>query len=69
MKQALAAKKDGVHGVFIASLATETNTFAPFPTGLAGFGEYGVVKDALLREGSALGKPMPTSTNVEAMAR
>ena len=44
--------------VFIASLATETNTFAPFPTGMAGFEEYGVVKDASVREGSALGKPM-----------
>ncbi len=27
---------------FIAHLATETNTFAPAPTGLGGFEEYGI---------------------------
>jgi microcystin degradation protein MlrC len=32
--------------VFIAGLATETNTFAPFPTGWAGFEENGIVRDA-----------------------
>lgn len=31
--------------VFIASLATETNTFAPFPTSMADFEEYGVRRD------------------------
>ncbi len=41
--------------IFIASLATETNTFAPFPTGMAGFEEYGVVRDASLRDGPLSG--------------
>lgn len=31
---------------FIASLATETNTFAPFPTGWAGYREYAIRRDA-----------------------
>ena len=30
--------------VFTATLATETNTFAPMPTGLAGFKERGYYK-------------------------
>ncbi|MGH8031079.1 MAG: M81 family metallopeptidase [Luteimonas sp.] len=37
--------------VFIASLATETNTFAPFPTGISGFEEYGIVRDAARAQG------------------
>ena len=32
--------------VFIAQLATETNTFAPFPTGALAVAEYGPVRDA-----------------------
>jgi microcystin degradation protein MlrC len=39
--------------IFIASLATETNTFAPFPTGRSGFEEYGIT-----REGSAMDGPL-----------
>lgn len=39
--------------VFIAALCTETNTFAPFPTGRTGFEEYGIV-----RTGSTNGGPM-----------
>lgn len=35
--------------VFIASLATETNSFAPFPTGRAAYEENGVVRDASRR--------------------
>lgn len=31
--------------VFIASLATETNSFAPFPTGRAGFEAFGIVRN------------------------
>jgi microcystin degradation protein MlrC len=32
--------------VFIASLATETNTFAPFPSGHQAYAEYGITKTA-----------------------
>lgn len=38
--------------VFIAALFTETNTFAPFPTGRTGFEEYGIT-----RGGSTEGGP------------
>lgn len=31
--------------VFIAALSTETNSFAPFPTGWSGFAEYGIDRD------------------------
>jgi microcystin degradation protein MlrC len=41
--------------VFIASLATETNTFAPFPTAMAGFEEYGLGKDATSTDGPLSG--------------
>ena len=43
--------------VFIASLATETNTFAPFPTGRSAFAAGGVVRDAS-RGGSAYASPV-----------
>ncbi len=39
--------------IFIAALATETNTFAPFPTGRSGFEEYGVN-----RQGSSANGPL-----------
>ena len=32
--------------IFMAALATETNTFAPFPTGMGAFTEFGLVRDA-----------------------
>jgi microcystin degradation protein MlrC len=35
--------------VFMACLATETNTFAPFPTGLSAFEQDGIVRDGSLR--------------------
>lgn len=40
--------------VFIASLATETNTFAPFPTGRTAFEENGISRDAS-RAGASIG--------------
>jgi microcystin degradation protein MlrC len=39
--------------IFIAALATETNTFAPFPTGRSGFEEY-----RISREGSRMDGPL-----------
>ncbi len=39
--------------IFVAALATETNTFAPFPTGRSGFEEYGIT-----RHGSAMDGPL-----------
>jgi microcystin degradation protein MlrC len=36
--------------VFIAGLITETNSFAPFPTGWSGFKEFGIYRDVSLRE-------------------
>ncbi len=44
--------------LFIAGLATETNTFAPFPTGLAGFAEYGLTKTASHNRGAVLSGPL-----------
>lgn len=43
--------------IFIASLATETNTFAPFPTGRAAFEQHGVAKSAA-KVDSALSGPL-----------
>jgi hypothetical protein len=37
--------------VFTATLATETNTFAPMPTGLASYREVGLRSRALARGG------------------
>ncbi|HEV2567974.1 M81 family metallopeptidase [Sphingomonas sp.] len=37
--------------IFLSALATETNTFAPFPTGWRGFEEYGVKRGADLLTG------------------
>jgi microcystin degradation protein MlrC len=45
--------------IFIAALFTETNTFAPFPTGRTGFEEYGIV-----RTGSTEGGPMALGMGV-----
>ena len=45
--------------IFIAALCTETNTFAPFPTGRTGFEEYGIN-----REGSISGGPMSIGMGV-----
>lgn len=45
--------------IFIAALFTETNTFAPFPTGRTGFEEYGIN-----REGSTSGGPMALGMGV-----
>ena len=39
--------------LFVAALATETNTFAPFPTGRSGFEEYGIT-----RHGSSMDGPL-----------
>ncbi|HWE47884.1 MAG TPA: M81 family metallopeptidase [Caulobacteraceae bacterium] len=39
--------------IFVAALATETNTFAPFPTGRSGFEEYGIT-----RRGSQMDGPL-----------
>lgn len=44
--------------VFIGGLATETNTFAPFPTALSAFEEYGIQRDISLRGNSPLGGPL-----------
>ena len=44
--------------VFIASLATETNTFAPFPTGREGFEVNGVRRDASRDPTGPLSGPM-----------
>ena len=51
--------------VFIAQLATETNTFAPFPTGALAFAECGPVRDAS-RAGSA--HPCPVLATWRRMA-
>jgi microcystin degradation protein MlrC len=52
--------------LFIASLATETNTFAPFPTGRAGFAEYGVIKTASQTDGPLSGPMKAWRTQGEA---
>lgn len=44
--------------VFIGGLATETNTFAPFPTALSAFEEYGLRRDTSLSGNSPLGGPL-----------
>ncbi|MCH8616627.1 M81 family metallopeptidase [Sphingomonas sp. SM33] len=44
--------------VFIGGLATETNTFAPFPTALSAFEEYGIGRDTSLNDSSPLGGPL-----------
>jgi microcystin degradation protein MlrC len=44
--------------VFIGGLATETNTFAPFPTALSAFEEYGIRRDVSQRGNSPLGGPL-----------
>lgn len=44
--------------IFIGGLATETNTFAPFPTGMAGFAEYGLARDTSRRGGSPMSGPL-----------
>jgi microcystin degradation protein MlrC len=44
--------------VFIGGLATETNTFAPFPTALSAFEEYGIRRDISLVGNSPLGGPL-----------
>jgi microcystin degradation protein MlrC len=36
--------------IFIASLSTETNTLSPIPTGLRAFQEYGLIRDASMRQ-------------------
>src|SRR6185369_12765432 len=37
--------------VFVAGLQSETNTFAPWPTGLRGFEEAGILRGAQVLEG------------------
>src|SRR5690349_2111979 len=44
--------------VFIGGLATETNTFAPFPTALSAFEEYGIRRDVSRHGNSPLGGPL-----------
>jgi microcystin degradation protein MlrC len=44
--------------IFIGGLATETNTFAPFPTALSAFEEYGIRRDVSQRGNSPLGGPL-----------
>jgi len=44
--------------VFIGGLATETNSFAPFPTALSAFQEYGIRRDISQRGNSPLGGPL-----------
>src|SRR5690349_14671688 len=44
--------------VFIGGLATETNTFAPFPTALSAFEEYGIGRDTSRKDSSPLGGPL-----------
>lgn len=44
--------------VFIAGLATESNTFAPFPTGLAGYAENGLRRDASIHGEGPLAGPL-----------
>jgi microcystin degradation protein MlrC len=46
--------------VFIGGLATETNTFAPFPTGKQGFEEYGIRRDVSQAGDSIIGGPLKT---------
>ena len=36
--------------IFISSLYTETNTLSPIPTGLRAFEEYGLIRDASMRQ-------------------
>ncbi len=43
--------------VFIASLITETNSFAPFPTGQSAYGERGIRRDASM-DRDASGSPL-----------
>jgi microcystin degradation protein MlrC len=38
--------------IFMAALATETNTFAPFPAGMGAFTEFGLVRDAASKANS-----------------
>jgi microcystin degradation protein MlrC len=44
--------------VLIGGLATETNTFAPFPTALSAFEEYGIRRDISRQGNSPLGGPL-----------
>lgn len=44
--------------VFIGGLATETNTFAPFPTGLSGFQEYGLQRNSSIISDTPLSGPL-----------
>lgn len=44
--------------VFIGGLATETNTFAPFPTALSAFEEYGIRRDTSLVGNSPMAGPL-----------
>lgn len=44
--------------VFIGGLATETNTFAPFPNALSAFEEYGIRRDVSSSGNSPLGGPL-----------
>ena len=46
--------------IFMAALATETNTFAPFPTGLGSFTEFGLVRDAASKVNSPSAEIMAT---------
>ena len=46
--------------IFIAGLATETNTFAPFPTGRSGF----AISRKGSRDGGALGGPIGVFRNL-----
>ena len=41
--------------IFAAALATETNTFAPFPTGRSGFEEYGITRHGSMMDGPLSG--------------
>ncbi len=44
--------------IFIGGLATETNTFAPFPTGMSGFADNGLSPDTSRRGGGPLSGPL-----------
>ena len=44
--------------LFIAGLATETNTFAPFPTGMSGFAENGLTRDSSITSQTPMSGPM-----------
>lgn len=44
--------------IFIGGIATETNTFAPFPTGMAGFAENGLSRETSREGGGGLAAPL-----------